>query len=231
VIRRAAGLYRARFRLYIALIAIPSVPVGLAIVALAAASPDPRGQSEQILAIALAAQYLLVMPICTAAVAYAVVAQLDGRDTPLREVLRVVLPRSSVLVGTVLLSAVLTFLGLIALLIPGLVMAIWFQFVGQVVILEGGSYLDALRRCRELVRGVWWRTFGRVVAVTLIGGAVSFLVSTLIAGGVRPQDATDRSDLVVPIAANIPASILVLPFTTIALTLIYLGLRRGKPAA
>jgi hypothetical protein len=231
VIRRAAGLYRARFLLYIALIAIPSVPVGLAIVALAAASPDPHGQSEQILAIALAAQYLLVMPICTAAVAYAVVAQLDGRDTSLREVLRVVLPRSSVLVGTVLLSAVLTFLGLIALVIPGLVMAIWFQFVGQVVILEGGSYLEALRRCRELVRGVWWRTFGRVAAVTLIGGAVSFLVSTLIAGGVRPQDATDRSDLVVPIAANIPASILVLPFTTIALTLIYLGLRRGKPAA
>jgi hypothetical protein len=72
--RRALSLYRARFRLYLALIAIPVVPVGIALVALAAASPDPSGQSQRILAIDLVAEFLLVMPICTAAVAHAVVA-------------------------------------------------------------------------------------------------------------------------------------------------------------
>jgi hypothetical protein len=229
--RRALSLYRARLGLYVALIAIPVVPVGIALVALAAASPDPSGQSQRILAIDLVAEFLLVMPICTAAVAYAVVAQLAGRAPALGETLRAVLPRSSILVGTVILSAIATFAGLIALVIPGLAMAIWFQFVGQVVILENRSYLDALRRCRELVRGAWWRTFGWVVAINLASGLVGLLLSTVVAGALQPKDASERSKLVVPLIANIPSSILVLPFSTIALTLIYLRLRDRRPAA
>jgi hypothetical protein len=227
--RRALSLYRARLGLYLALIAIPVVPVGIALVALAAASPDPSGQSQRILAIDLAAEFLLVMPICTAAVAYAVVAQLAGRAPALGETLRAVLPRSSILVGTVLLSAIATFVGLIALVIPGIAMAIWFQFVGQVVILENRSYLDALRRCRELVRGVWWRTFGWVVAINIVSGVVGLLLSTVVASALQPQNASERSKLVAPLAANIPSSILVLPFSTIALTLVYLRLRDRRP--
>jgi hypothetical protein len=228
--RRALSLYRARFRLYLALIAIPVVPVGIALVALAAASPDPSGQSQRILAIDLVAEFLLVMPICTAAVAYAVVAQLAGRAPALGETLRAVLPRSSILVGTVILSAIATFAGLIALVIPGLAMAIWFQFVGQVVILENRSYLDALRRCRELVRGAWWRTFGWVVVINVASGLVGLLLSTVVAGVLQPKDASERAKLVVPLIANIPSSILVLPFSTIALTLIYLRLRDRRPS-
>jgi hypothetical protein len=228
--RQALSLYRARIGLYLALIAIPVVPVGMALVALAAASPDPSGQQEKILAIDLAAEFLLVMPICTAAVAYAVVAQLGGRAITLGEILRTVLPRSSILVGTVILSALATFAGLIAFVLPGLVMAIWFQFVGQVVILEHGSYLGALRRCRELVRGLWWRTLGYVVAVNVASGVAGLVLSTLVSGALQPRDASDRSRLVVPLVANIPSSILVLPFSTIALTLIYLRLRDRTPA-
>jgi hypothetical protein len=228
--RRALSLYRARFRLYLALIAIPVVPVGIALVALAAASPDPSGQSQRILAIDLVAEFLLVMPICTAAVAHAVVAQLAGRAPALGETLRAVLPRSSILVGTVILSAIATFAGLIALVIPGLAMAIWFQFVGQVVILENRSYLDALRRCRELVRGAWWRTFGWVVVINVASGLVGLLLSTVVAGVLQPKDASERSKLVVPLIANIPSSMLVLPFSTIALTLIYLRLRDRRPS-
>jgi hypothetical protein len=228
--RQALSLYRARIGLYLALIAIPVIPVGIALVALAAASPDPAGQQQKILAIDLAAEFLLVMPICTAVVAYAVVAQLAGRANTLGETLRAVLPRSSILVGTVILSALATFAGLIAFVIPGLVMAIWFQFVGQVVILEHGSYLGALRRCRELVRGLWWRTLGYVVAINVASGVAGLVLSTLVSGALQPRDASDRSKLVVPLVANIPSSILVLPFSTIALTLVYLRLRDRTPA-
>jgi hypothetical protein len=44
-----------------------------------------------------------------------------------------------------------------------------------------------------------------------------------------PRDDTDRSRLVQPLVAAIPADILVLPFSTIALTLLYLRLRRLHP--
>jgi hypothetical protein len=230
IMRRALSLYRARFGLYLALVAVPVVPVGIALVALAAASPDPAGQQQRILGIDLAAEFLLVMPLCTAVVAYAVVAQLSGRPITLGETLRAVLPRWSILVGTVLLSVLATVVGLILLVIPGLVMAIWFQFVGQVVILEQGSYLGALRRCRELVRGVWWRTLGWVIAINIASGLAGVVVSTLVSGALQPENASDRSKLVVPLVANIPSSILVLPFSTIALTLVYLRLRDRSPA-
>ena len=229
IMRRALTISRARMRLYLALAALPIVPVGIAIVAVAAASPDPAGQTERITELDLAAEFLLVMPICQAAVAYAVVAQLAGRTPKLGEVLRAVLPRWSVLIGTVILSALAILLGLVALVIPGIVMSVWFQFVGQVVILEHVSYLEALRRCRELVRGAWWRTAGWLLVILLIGGLASILISALVAGALQPQDASERSKLVVPLAANIPSSILLLPFTTIAVTLVYLRLRARRP--
>jgi hypothetical protein len=231
IMRRALLLYRARFGLYVALVAIPIVPVGIALVALAAAAPDPSGSMQRITGIDIAAEFLLVMPLCQAAVAFAVVAQLSGRPPTLPDTLRAVLPRWSVLVGTVILSALAILAGLVALVIPGLVMAIWFQFVGQVVILENGTYLDALRRCRDLVRGAWWRTFGYLIVIGIAGGAASFIVTTLVSGALQPQDASDRSKLVIPLVANIPSSILVLPFSTIAVTLVYLRLRARQQAS
>ncbi|MDX6570736.1 MAG: hypothetical protein QOH15_3314 [Gaiellales bacterium] len=230
IMRRALSLYRSRFRLYVALVAIPVIPVGIALAALAGASPDPAGQQQKILGIDLAAELLLVMPICTAFVAYAVVGQIAGRAMTLSETLRAVLPRSSILVGTVILSAIATCLGLVALVLPFFVMLIWFQFVGQVVILEHASYLDALRRCRALVRGAWWRTFGWVLAINLVSGVAGVLLSAIVSGALQPQNASERSKLVVPLIANIPSSILVLPFSTIALTLVYLRLRDRTPA-
>lgn len=229
--RRALSLYRARFGLYVALVAIPVVPVGLAIVALAAAAPNPGASLQRITYIDFAAEFLLVNPLCQAMVAFAVVEQLAGRTPALPTTLRAVLPHWSALVGTVILSVLAIVLGVFALVIPGVIMAIWFQFVGQVVILEHGTYLDALRRCRELVRGAWWRTFGSLIAIGLVGAAASVLLTAVLTGVLQPQDASDRSKLVAPLVANIPTSVLVLPFSTIALTLVYLRLlARPKPA-
>jgi hypothetical protein len=229
--RRALSLYRAALGLYIALVAIPVLPVGIALVLLAAAAPDPSGSLQRITGIDIAAEFLLVMPLCQGFVAFAVVEQLAGRKPTVRAVLGAVLPRASVLVGTVILSAIAILAGLIALVIPGLVMAIWFQFVGQVVVLEQGSYLNALRRCRELVQGTWWRTTRFLLVIGLTGGVASFVVSTLVSGALSPRDSSARSNLVVPLAANIPSSILVLPFSTIAVTLVYLHLRARRPSA
>ena len=231
IMRRALSLYRARFGLYVALVAIPVVPVGIAIVALAAAAPNPGSSLQRITYIDFAAEFLLVNPLCQAMVAFAVVEQLAGRKPALPATLRAVLPYWSALVGTVILSVLAIVAGVVALIIPGVIMAIWFQFVGQVVILEHGTYLDALRRCRDLVRGAWWRTFGSLIAIGVAGAAASVVLTALVSGALQPQDASDRSKLVAPLVANIPTSILVLPFSTIALTLVYLRLRARRDSA
>jgi hypothetical protein len=228
---QAIALYRARFLLYLGLIAIPVVPVGIAMVVLAAVAPDPGGASTRITGIDVAAEFLLVMPLAQAAISYTVAGQLAGRKVTLADTLRAVLPRFSVLVGTVILSALAILVGLIAFVLPGLVMAIWFQFVGQVVILENLTFGSALRRCRDLVRNSWWRTLRDVLVIGIIDGIAGVLVAALFGGVTVPQDASDRTKLVLPLAANIPSAILVLPFSTIALTLVYLRLRRLRPPA
>jgi hypothetical protein len=228
---QAIALYRARFLLYLALIAIPVVPVGIAIVILAAAAPDPGNAMNQVTGIDVAAEFLLVMPLAQAMVSYAASAQIAGRKVTLTEVLRAVLPWFGVLVGTVILSALLIVVGLVAFVIPGLVMAIWFQFVGQVVILEHLSFAAALRRCRDLVRGSWWRTLRYVLVIGIVDGIAGVLVAALFGGVAIPSGASDRARLVLPLAADIPSSIFVLPFSTIALTIVYLRLRQLRPPA
>jgi hypothetical protein len=226
---QAIALYRARFTLYLALVAIPYVPVGIAMVILAAAAPDPGHATNQITGIDVAAQFLLAMPLAQAGVSWAVNAQLAGRKPTLAEVLRTVLPRFSVLVGTVIMSSVAILVGLVALVIPGIILAIWFQFVGQVVILENLTFGAALRRCRDLVRGRWWRTLGYVIVIGAVAAVAGVLVTALFGGVALPSDASDRTRLVLPLAADIPSAVLVVPFSTIALTLVYLRLRRERP--
>jgi hypothetical protein len=228
LMRQALALFRARFLLYIALVALPIVPVELAIVALGAAAPNPASAHTNIMLIDLLARILLVLPIAQGTVSHAVVEQLAGRTPTLSGTLRAVLPRSSILVGTVALSMLACLVGLIALVLPAIVMLVWFQFVGQVVILENLSFAAALRRCRDLVRGLWWRTVGRLLAIALASALIA-IVALVAFGAFLPADDTDRARLVQPLVVAIPADILVLPFSTIALTLLYLWLSRKHP--
>jgi hypothetical protein len=229
LMRQALALFRARFLLYIALAALPIVPVELAIVALGAAAPDPHGAQRNIMIIDLLARILLVLPLAQGAVSHAVVEQLAGRTPSLSGTLRAVLPRSSVLVGTALLSTLLCLVGLIALVVPFIVMLVWFQFLGPVVILENQAFASALRRCRELVRDQWWRTLGRLLVIG-IASALLALVALIVFGAFLTPGDSDRAQLVQPLILAIPADVLVLPFSTIALTLLYLGLLRRRSA-
>jgi hypothetical protein len=228
LMRHALNLFRARFLLYIALVAVPIVPVELAIVALGAAAPDPHDAHQNIMVIDLLARILLVLPLAQGAVSHAVVEQLAGRTPTFQGTLRAVLPRSSVLVGTAVLSTLACLVGLIALVIPFIVMLIWFQFLAPVVILENEAFAGALRRCRDLVRGHWWSTFGRLLAIG-IASALLALIALLAFSAFLTPGGSDRSKLVQPLIVAIPADILVMPFSTIALTLLYLVLRRQRP--
>jgi len=58
--------------------------------------------------------------------------------------------------------------GLILLIIPGIVFAVWFIFVDQIVSIEGDKQRHVLRRSREITRGHRWMLFFSVVIVFVI---------------------------------------------------------------
>lgn len=85
--------------------------------------------------------------------------------------------------ATIAVSIVLTIvipIGLVFLLIPGIFLAISFQFAIYAVAVEDRGPIDALRRSWELASGNRWRLFGLgliVFVVSAIGGGVTSLAS------------------------------------------------------
>jgi len=66
--------------------------------------------------------------------------------------------------------ATLTFVMLwsVLFIIPGIIMAIYYNFSIFSLIFEGYSGLSALKRSKELVKNYWWAVFGRMLFVSVI---------------------------------------------------------------
>lgn len=90
-----------------------------------------------------------------------------------------------------LVVGVLTGLGFLALIIPGIIVYIMFSVALPVLLLEGLGVFDSMRRSRVLVGNRWLKTFGFflilgiIVAILgLIGGAIGSLFgsASMVAG-------------------------------------------------
>lgn len=93
----------------------------------------------------------------------------------------------------------------------------WF-FIGQIYMAEDAVRpLAALRRSRALVRGLWWRTAGVLLGLTLLS-----LLPSILAGAVP------TSGIAASLVASAIASALAAPFAAASQTLLYLDLRLRK---
>jgi hypothetical protein len=123
---------------------------------------------------------LVVAPIVSTAVTYAVAEVFVGRPVTAGAALRRVVGLIGPLTVTSLLSVLAVGLGLVLLVIPGLYLMLAFMLVWQVVVIEGVSGAAALRRSRALMGGNLLRGFG----VLFLGAVISELVSGVLHGAV-----------------------------------------------
>jgi hypothetical protein len=131
------------------------------------------------------------------------------------------LSRASLLVGTTVLAGALMFAGLVALIVPGLVLIAWFSFVWPVAALEERTFFGALGRSRELVRGRFWQVVRTDLAIMITGLVAAIAVAIPMLVLVLPFGGSDRSRLAASILATVPSDLIVLPWSAIALTLLY----------
>ncbi|WP_461629920.1 glycerophosphoryl diester phosphodiesterase membrane domain-containing protein [Labilibaculum euxinus] len=66
-------------------------------------------------------------------------------------------------------------LGFIFLLIPGIYLMICFSLVIPIIIFQGDSLSEALSSCFSLIKNNWWQTFGFLLILGLIAGALQFI--------------------------------------------------------
>lgn len=78
-----------------------------------------------------------------------------------------------------IITGVLIFLGAIALIVPGIILALMFSLVVQTIIIEDIGALESLGRSRKLVSNRWLKTFGLLLVLYIIVGIVSGIASVI----------------------------------------------------
>ena len=172
VLRGIAELYRQEWRLLLAAGLVVFVPLGFVEAADVELQGFDIGTVDELTAIAVigvafghAGTALLGEVFYSGVVAAGVWETRSGEKYTLRQIART-LPWGRLVVVD-LLFALITVVGLVLLVVPGVIFLVWFSISGPVLKIEHRAPRDALRRSRELVRGSFWRVFALVIPVEI----------------------------------------------------------------
>ena len=222
------AVYRANWRTLLLVAALVVVPVHLLVYGVGLgwlweAYPEEQdtadlGQLGEQMA-GIAAQLLVVTPLVTAMAVYVVVAAGEGRKAGAGETLRAGFDVFGRLFLAVVLVALGVGLGLLALIIPGIYLAIRWVVVPQAVVVEGREGTDALRRSFELTRGRAWFAFFVLLVANLLVGVLAAIV-------LLPLEfaAQDYDSLIFSLLGQILGTVLSIPLLGVAYTLLYFAL-------
>jgi hypothetical protein len=172
------------------------------------------------------ALYSLVTAACIGVVA----ESREGRAVGWREALSRGASRTvPVLLASLIVTIGVGF-GLLALVLPGIWLAVSWSVASPAVVLEDASPLQAVRRSFGLVRGSWWYA----LAVLALGAltAIAILIAVAIPVALIIQAVDDQVARVILYAlTETVVTVIVLPFGAALVALLYFELRsREEPA-
>ncbi len=160
---------------------------------------------------------LLIQQILIGALAWAVASTLIGREPDIGESYRFGYRRlwSILLVG--ILFALAVFAGLIALVIPGIIIAVRLSVAIPALVVEGKRGTAALGRSWDLVRGRSWSVFGAFIIAAFLTAIVNAALTSIAGSGWFANG----------VLAAI-ASVITTPFMGLVIGLLYFDLRVRK---
>lgn len=198
ILDAALRLYRQNFGPLLGITAVVFVPVAILQTVGAffmGQSMGPSGESSDVqvgsmivFGVFMAGSvvvYLLAMPVCQGALSIAVARRYLGQQITVADAYHMIGDRWGTLLAGVILVGLMTTIGMLLCLVPGIYLGTLFMFVTPVIAVEGAPLMDALRRSRDLVTGEWWRCFGTYLLLSmliqLVAGAVVYPVTFLSA--------------------------------------------------
>ncbi len=164
-------------------------------------------------------EFLVVTPIIAAICIYALHQIAAGERPRPGQVFVAGFEAFTPLFAAVVLAAVGIALGFVALILPGVYLAVRWFFVPQTVVIEGARGSQALSRSGRLVEGFWWRTFALVLLANV---AIAIPGFVLLAPFTAIAESTDRAVWAL-IGSAITTSVTA-PFVALYSTLLYYDL-------
>lgn len=185
--------------------------------------PYSSAMSPAELAISTAVSFLVIAPLVMATAIHALQAIGAGERPRVGGSLQAGLDAFAPVFAALVLAAVGIALGVIALIVPGIYVAVRWFFVPQTVVLEDARGAAALRASSDVTKDAWWRTF----LIALVANLAALIPALLIA---TPAAALAESvDLqVVALAGSILTEAIMAPFVALVATLLYFDLRARR---
>ncbi|MCW3002913.1 MAG: hypothetical protein JWQ20_2211 [Conexibacter sp.] len=226
ILREALRLFGAHGSVFLTLTIVIVAPIGLLVDGVwgraLAEGPDAHPPAAVTLVTLMLSGF--VLPALVTALNVSVVMGLArGEEPAVGTAFRRALPVVARALGAVALAAAGVALGTVALILPGIWLAIRWYVAAQVAVVEGLSGRQALQRSAQLVGDRWGNVLGLVLVTGLGFGLAGALLPALVGGASAP----------LYVAAMIVGQSIALSLTAIAGTLLYFDLRarRGEPWA
>jgi hypothetical protein len=220
--RDSLAVFGRHFWLFVAVSAVVVIPAeliveGIGLEMLTSSYDDSPSLAEA--AVPTVVEFLVVTPIIAAICIYALHEIAAGQRPRAGQVLIAGFEAFTPLFAAVVLAAAGIALGFVALIVPGVYLAVRWYFVPQAVVMEGARGPRALSRSGLLVTGFWWRTFGLVVLANL---AIAIPGFVLLAPFTAIAESTDRA--VWALVGSGAATAITTPFVALYSTLLYYDL-------
>jgi len=97
----------------------------------------------------------------------------------LKEIFQEAWKKFSQYLWAVILAGFFVILASLFLVIPGIIVAIYLAVYSYVFVIEGEKGINALRRSWNLVKGNWWKVFGRLLLLNIVFGIIFILLSSV----------------------------------------------------
>jgi hypothetical protein len=151
-----------------------------------------------------------------------------GERPDWRESLQFALRRIGPLIGLSLLAGLLTGLGFLACIVPGIWLAVSWSVSVPAMLHEGTGVWSSMQRSFELVKGRWWSVAGVLLLSQLVAFILRLILSglfgVLLTAGASNQVATFIRSAVVGSLSGV----LITPFLAATIAIMYFDLRVRK---
>ena len=182
VLRDTFTIFSSHMVQFGAIAALTLVPLGIAIVLFAAAASNVETAGIPNLTGTLVAGVLAIVlffmgtQVATAAFTYGVFQVERGHEISVGGCLSVGLRRLPMVLLVVIVVGILTLLGMVACIIPGIIIALALSMAVPVTVVERAGIETALKRSVELTKGFRWTVLGTIS----VFGALQFVISLVV---------------------------------------------------
>ena len=220
LIDASLALLRGRYLRLMALAAVPLAPylvVSLALALRYGASAEETWWAELLLL------YFACGAIAHAALSLAIADLYHGRPLDTAAALRQTLPRAFTVIATSILATILTIIGLLLIVAPGVYLMAQFFGIPIIAVLEHQSFAGTFRRSVRLADDHLLAILGSYGLTWLVVSLLAVIVEMIAGGGLLMSDR--------PVAANLVGNmmgIISLPILAGVTTLLYYDLRIRK---